>query len=504
MLGTLVKRVPAGVGMMQELDRKTTSLAAPAFGIYYGEYETGLKQGFGIQINDTSIYAGDFEGGFRSGRGRLDLADGMTIIGPFGVKMNNGLPQTGIFKNPYMEGEPNGQVEIYYGDGGYYRGDMVNGEVTGQGDYQSAFNEIMSGSFKNGLLHGDKSFLQTTTEDVYMGRFEEGELHGPGTFINKAGDVYEGYWDSAMRHGRGLMKYKDIGCYRGYFVNDLKHGKGSLEYGLLPKTHHHHHHHHQQGSPGKNGDKFNARDVHEEKSKEKPQKEHQSNHAVDESQPFSPFKYMYQGYFMANNIVNRGSLMNTQTQVPHIISRLDKRAVLPIQKILKRELRQQKQSNRLMDKYIDMEQFIREDICAKKLKIFKQQRHITKKMMYEYDLTDELDDDKLTVKHAIRAERMAALKPDKHLYKKALIPRLKNLNNKLFTNYKDAYERIQPDERLIVNGVISNSVDAVNETLLKLALSNFEEVHERSRLLKYDLIWQRAEDAFINAQKSAT
>ncbi len=33
-------------------------------------------------------------------------------------------------------------VEIHFPDGGYYKGNMTDGIITGQGDYQSAFNEV--------------------------------------------------------------------------------------------------------------------------------------------------------------------------------------------------------------------------------------------------------------------------------------------------------------------------------------------------------------------------
>jgi len=43
----------------------------------------------------------------------------------------------------------------------------------------------------------------------------------------------------------------------------------------------------------------------------------------------------------------------------------------------------------------------------------------------------------------------------------------------------------------------------VNERLLQVLLSDFEEIQERQRFLKYDRIWQRAEDAYLRNQTAA-
>ena len=56
-----------------------------------------------------------------------------TWTGSFGVTIPNKAPESSEFINPYMEGEPNGTVEINFGDGGLYRGDMKNGRITGKG-----------------------------------------------------------------------------------------------------------------------------------------------------------------------------------------------------------------------------------------------------------------------------------------------------------------------------------------------------------------------------------
>lgn len=47
-----------------------------------------------------------------------------------------------------------------------------------------------------------------------------------------------------------------------------------------------------------------------------------------------------------------------------------------------------------------------------------------------------------------------------------------------------------------------NAVNYINKKIIKVALSDFEEARERQRFLKYDLIWQRAEDAYRTTKKN--
>ncbi len=229
--GARFMRVPSGVGLLQSLDRTSASIYGEDFGFFYGEFESGLRHGYGLDITDEGVYAGAHEKGFRRNHGRVDFADGTTIVGNFGVTAPKPLLQTSQFQNPYMQGEATGLVEINFSDGGFYRGNMVNGRISGQGDYQSAFGEVQSGLFERGALSCDKGFLQNQAGDTYIGAFRQGEVHGKATFMSGKSDSYEGHWEHFMRHGRGVSRTGTTGEYRGYFLNNLKHGKGSIAYG---------------------------------------------------------------------------------------------------------------------------------------------------------------------------------------------------------------------------------------------------------------------------------
>ena len=138
--GCRLSRVPHGLGTYRSLDHRQSVIyevdhntGKGKFMLYHGMWECGLKNGNGIEIDDSGIYSGLFLDGYRTGKGRFDYADGTTISGDF-RKFEN-YPETTsspVFtnhavRNPYVCGEPSSSVndvpvEILFGDGGYYKG----------------------------------------------------------------------------------------------------------------------------------------------------------------------------------------------------------------------------------------------------------------------------------------------------------------------------------------------------------------------------------------------
>ena len=106
--------------------------------------------------------------------------------------------------------------------------------------------------------------------------------------------------------------------------------------------------------------------------------------------------------------------------------------------------------------------------------------------------------DELNSKLELRKERLASLTEDNHLFKKALVPRLQEINNSSVDHLSKAFERIKPDPK-----ELKRPEDRIRDRKVKVAMSDFEEAIERQRFLKYDLIWQRAEEAFVQKKKSA-
>jgi hypothetical protein len=96
-----------------------------------------------MDLDDSGVYTGRFSVDVRRGAGRWDLGCGTSIIGGFDVTEIRNSSMPGGFENPYLEGEPNGQVEVMFGDGGWYRGAMEDGIIHGEGEYQSGFGDVL-------------------------------------------------------------------------------------------------------------------------------------------------------------------------------------------------------------------------------------------------------------------------------------------------------------------------------------------------------------------------
>ena len=451
----------------------------------------------------------------------MDYADGTTITGPFSTRLLRKTPECKAFVNPYKEGEANGQVEIFYGDGGYYKGMVENGRVIGQGDYQSAMNEVVSGTFMDGVLHGPKGFVENQIGEVYMGQYCHGELHGKGSYQNKRGDYYEGYWQHNLRHGRGVSYMLRSGCYRGFYLNNIKHGKGSLEFGYsknralgkmnttaesatdktsakntTTSTENKSSSTSSSHTKSNNSNNTNTTKDNNNKNKERNNKKEED---IELNKELSEFNNMYQGYFYGNNISNKGSIMNTKLQIPNIISRLDTRATYHLNKVLKRENRLNKTASQQVEKLNDIECHLRDEIQKKKIKIFNQQKHFAKKTMYTADV-DGLGQGAKHIyesKIYLRKERLNNLRDENHHFKKAMVPRLRIPNNTTNEFLHKAFSHIRPERGEV------EVEDKVDEKLLRILLSDFEEVQERQRFLKYDRIWQRAEDAYKGNRSAA-
>ena len=359
---------------------------------------------------------------------------------------------------------------------------MENGRITGQGDYQSAFNEVLSGTFQDGVLDGDKGFLQNQAEEVFAGTFRRGELHGRGSFLNKRGDSYEGAWDSNMRHGRGVSRFVKQGAYRGYYLNNLKHGKGALEYGFgmnarrerkerrAKEREEQRRREAAERLEAEHGGKGKAERLAAEKNVKNAATASKAAAAGDGAggagqgtggdrkglahqqedemiqRELSEFDEMYQGYFFGGGMSNKGSVMNTRIQLPRFISRFDARACLGIVKVLKTEERRQKNNDRIVDRYNDMEQHIRTEMSKKKTRIYNQQKHFAKKSIYEDEMYGDLDRHMFKSKAGLREERLKTINDDLLEYKKAVVPRLRIANNAPDNHLMKAFERIRPEE----------------------------------------------------------
>jgi hypothetical protein len=215
-------------------------------------------------------------------------------------------------------------------------------------------------------------------------------------------------------------------------------------------------------------------------------------------EPVNESEYLraYMGYFLGDTVGSGGILTTVDTQVPRILSRLNRHALAPI---ITMQLRNEKTSRRIrrkVEKFGDMQLAIRAILARKKSRIFRQQRHITKKTMYADDLYYE-GTTKKDLDDRMKTRTFRLKETDLNLYKpsKALVPRLGLISTEPVTHLTKKYNLIQPD-------VEDGHLGRIRRMLPRIVASDFEEVFERQRFLKYDRVWQRAEEAFFH-KKSA-
>lgn len=310
--------------------------------------------------------------------------------------------------------------------------------------------------------------------------------------------VLDGHWDHQMRHGRGVARLANSACYRGYYVNDWKHGKGSIEYGKkktkppeIPTENEDNH----QNSPSQNSTPKKSTSPSKDSASKSPKTPNSNEEQINTD--LSEFKNIFMGYFMTNEVSNKGCMMDTHIQVPAIISKLNRRSIFPITKVLESENKYRLKANRINEKYADMDMHIRDEISRKKIKMFNQQKHLTKKTIYRKDVYDEnVRPHELTSKLELRRGRLGGISEESHMFKKAVVPRLRIANTKPGDYMTRAYRSIRPDDNEV------NPGERIDDIAVRVVLSDFEEAFERQRFLKYDMIWQRAENAVANNNRS--
>jgi len=105
-------------------------------GQYSGASVGGVPQGKGRLVCDSFIYEGDFNEGFRSGSGTLDLR------------------RKGRYEGEILDGVAHGRGVYFLPNGARYEGDFANGKQTGAGKLIGANGNQVQGEFVDGVLTG--------------------------------------------------------------------------------------------------------------------------------------------------------------------------------------------------------------------------------------------------------------------------------------------------------------------------------------------------------------
>lgn len=141
----------------------------------------------------------------------------------------------------------NGQGKKLWPDGGYDKGNWVNGELNGSGmqfyGSKSDFSgDTYTGQYEDYAYNGFGTYCDKSEDSKYVGQFKDGKPNGSGKatwgknsrFPNR---YYDGQWKDGLMHGRGT-KFWGIAeedqytnnKYTGEWVNDQKEGFGKYEW----------------------------------------------------------------------------------------------------------------------------------------------------------------------------------------------------------------------------------------------------------------------------------
>jgi hypothetical protein len=203
---------------------------------YLGDNKSQLKHGKGVYYyaNKFFRYEGEWHNGVKHGHGKLIMGDGSYYEGSFinGEIEGHGYRTFSGDRATYTGKEP---LRIYV-----YRelimtinlitGQFHRGEFHGQGLYQSSDGLVYEGNWERNKREG-QGLLTDSNGDVYEGEFHCHKKHGEGTMIYSNGDKYEGGWIDDMRHGHGMLSCIDNTLYEGQWRGDMYHGEGTMVHG---------------------------------------------------------------------------------------------------------------------------------------------------------------------------------------------------------------------------------------------------------------------------------
>ena len=232
-----------------------------------------------------------------------------------------------------------------------------------------------------------------------------------------------------MRHGRGAAKHRDRGFYRGYFAHDMFHGKGELHFsrrrtrrekaeaaaaaaaaeadeGVADKM---------QGRD--RGNAFRGKEAGgglEDKDTDKDKDKDRDAPPADNR---AEFRKAFYGYFIADDVANGGIVVDSETLLTRNTSRRNTQLLAPIINIRKKMKKTVQRLRKQIEKFTFMELYVRNDITRKKTRIFRQQRHMTKKTMYALDRRDDLLDTGEYDSDGEEAEELNLNVPDQTLEK---------------------------------------------------------------------------------------
>ena len=175
--------------------------------IYIGNFINGLPDGkLNLYKDGDLYYSGEWSAGEINGEGTLFRQDGTQISG---VWINGKIKETTATSSSEL---------------GLYSGKIVDNKPNGAGQMIYANGCEYKGGWKDGSWHGD-GVLKTNTFN-YIGCWENNLPEGYGEIFFSDSSFYKGNWSDGKRDDWGECLFANNDAYYGEWINDLPNGEG--------------------------------------------------------------------------------------------------------------------------------------------------------------------------------------------------------------------------------------------------------------------------------------
>jgi hypothetical protein len=205
---------------------------------YSGNYQEGLKHGFGCQTwKDGSRFTGYFYENKASFIGIFEHKAKDKYIGEFKFDMACGFGTYIHSDGAFYEGEWNDDCQNGFGienwsDGNSYIGEYSQGKKEGFGKYSWSDGMIYEGEWKDNALNGYGRYTFSDGK-LYIGEFKNNAMNGYGEFEWLDGKKYKGNYKNDKKDGFGIYYWPEPDrIYVGYWKNGRQEGIGKF---ITPK-----------------------------------------------------------------------------------------------------------------------------------------------------------------------------------------------------------------------------------------------------------------------------
>ncbi|WP_234995063.1 C13 family peptidase [Microbulbifer donghaiensis] len=129
---------------------------------------------------------------------------------------NTTLPDGSVYSGSFKNGLFHGQGSLRWPDGRHYQGEFARGRMAGRGRFDYGDGCVYEGEFLDGQLSGHGRYA--CAEGVWEGEFQRGDLLKGSVAWTEAGS-YEGEFLDLMPHGQGHQVTTEGAHYEGTFAD---------------------------------------------------------------------------------------------------------------------------------------------------------------------------------------------------------------------------------------------------------------------------------------------